>query len=118
MVTKQKFLKDKIKGITDDEVVALFKAEFDVDMNDYREDDIQYSDYENENYKVVSEIDSYGGEGQGEEYFVVSRVFDKKTEESFFIKFDAYYSSWDGIDWSENYWNVVTPKEVKVVKWC
>lgn len=111
------YLKDKIKVITTKEVKEIFETEFEVDMDDYGNYDIQYKNYENDYYLVESEVDAYGGEGQGEEYWKVSRVLDKRTNEVFFIQFDGHYTSWDGTDWSENYWNIVIPKEVKVVKW-
>lgn len=114
----EKYLEDKIKKVTTQEVKEMFKIEFGVDMECYNKYDIQYSNYENDNYKVKSEIDSYGGEGQGEERWNISRILDKKTNEVFFIRFDGYYTSWDGTDWSENYWTIVVPKEVKVVQWC
>ena len=113
----EKFLEDKIKKVTTQEVKETFKTEFGVDMDCYSVDVIQYSDYENDNYKVVSEIDSYGGEGQGTERWNISRILDKKTNEVFFIRFDGYYESWNGTDWSGNDWNIVEPKEVKVVQW-
>lgn len=116
-MTNEIYLKDKIKVITPEEVQELFATEFNVGMNYYNSQQIQYSNFENENYKVESEVDEYGGEGQGEEYWLVSRVLDKRTGEVFFIRFDGYYTSWDGTDWSENYWSIVKPIEVKVVQW-
>lgn len=113
----EKYLEDKIKKVTSTEVQEIFETEFDVSIEGYASNEIQYSNYENDNYKVESEIDSYGGDGQGEEYWVVSRILDKRTNESFFIKFDGYYSSWEGSDFSNNDWDVVAPKEVKVVQW-
>ena len=113
----EKYLNDKIKSITGGEVIKLFKDEFDVDMNYYNNDQIQYNDYENDNYHVQSKIDGYGGEGQGETYWTVSRVHDKRTGEVFFIKFDGYYESWNGCDFSNNVWSIVKPTEVKVVQW-
>lgn len=112
----EKYLEDKIKKVTSTEVKEIFE-QFDVSINYYASDEIQYSNYENDNYKVESEIDSYGGEGKGEEYWTVSRILDKRTGESFFIRFDGYYSSWEGSDFSNNDWNIVVPKEVKVVQW-
>lgn len=94
-----------------------FQDEFKVDMHYYNEDEIQYSNFENDNYKVIGEIASYGGEGKGEERWNISKVTDKRTNEVFFIKFDGFYTSWDGPDWSENYWYSVEPKIIDVIKW-
>ncbi len=113
----EKFLEDKIKKVTSYEVKRIFQDEFSVDIDSYSEDDMQYEDYENDNYKVQSEVDRKGGEGQGEEYWTVSRILDKRTKEVFFIMFDGYYESWNGSDFSNNDWNIVEPKEVKVVQW-
>lgn len=113
----EKFLEDKIKKVTTQEVKETFKTEFGVDMDCYSGDVIQYSDYENDNYKVQSGVDRKGGEGQGGEYWTVSRILDKKTGEVFFVSFDGYYESWNGSDFSNNDWNIVEPKEVKVVQW-
>lgn len=111
------YLKDKIKNITKNEARELFKKEFGVNLLFYGEDEIQYRDFENDNYVVESEVDYYGGEGKGEEYWKISRILDKKTGEVFFIKFEGFYNSWDGTDWSENDWNIVEPVEVKVIQW-
>ncbi len=111
------YLKDKIKNITKNEAIELFKKEFEGNLPYYSEDEIQYRDFENDNYVVESEVDYYGGEGQGEDYWKISRILDKKTGEVFFIKFEGFYNSWDGIDWSGNDWNIVEPVEVKVIQW-
>lgn len=111
------YLKDKIKNITKNEAIELFKKEFGFNLPYYSEDEIQYRDFENDNYVVESEVDYYGGEGQGEEYWKISRILDKKTGEVFFIKFEGFYNSWNGTDWSENDWNIVEPIEVKVIQW-
>ena len=108
---------ETFKQITRDEVIKLFKDEFNVGMNDYSKYEIQYSNYENDNYKVKSEVDSFGGEGQGEERWEVSKVTDKRTNEVFFLHFDGYYNSWEGADWNENYWSLVKPTIVEVIQW-
>lgn len=112
----EKYLDDKIKKVTSTEVQEIFE-QFDRDINYYNQDDVHYSDFENDSYIIESKIDRYGGEGQGDEYWVVSRVQDKRTGESFFIKFDGYYSSWEGSDFSNNDWSIVKPQEVKVIQW-
>lgn len=111
------YLQDKIKEITVGEVEELFMDEFEIDIRYYSSCDLPYMNNENENFEIQKIVDSYGGEGLGEEYWTISRVIDKNTGEVFFIKFDAYYNSWNGEDWSENDWSIVKPTEVKVMQW-
>lgn len=113
----EKYLEDKIKVITEAEVIELFKNEFDVDLQNYNSEDAQFNSYESENYSCQREVDDFGGEGQGEERWTISRILDKKTGEVFFIRFDGYYESWNGSDWSNNDWCIVRPHEVKVIQW-
>ncbi len=113
----KKYLEDKIKEITNSSAINLFAEEFDVELNYYNSKDVQYNNYQNENYEVQSEIAGEGGEGQGDSIWTVSRIVDKKTGEVFFIRFDGYYDSWYGSDWSNNDWSIVKPQEVKVIRW-
>ena len=113
----REYLEDKEKKITEKEAVELFQTEFNVNLNDFNSYEIQYCNYENDNYKVESEIAGEGGEGQGEEYWKVSRILDKNTNEVFFIRFDGFYTSWDGTDWSNNDYQIVRPREVTVIQW-
>ena len=114
----KKYLEDKIKEITKNEAVELFKTEFDVDLDSYNSYDLQYRSYESENFSCESEVVKYFGRiHQGDDRWNISRIFDKKTGEAFFVKFDGFYSSWDGTDWSNNDWSIVRPHEVKVIQW-
>lgn len=58
-------------------------------------------------------IDSYGGEGKGDEYWSVYQFSDK--ENITYVKFDGYYQSYCGATFNE--WYFVEPKEVTVVKY-
>ena len=113
----KKYLEDKIKEITKNEAVELFATEFGVNLEDYASDDVQYISYESENFECQREVAGEGGEGQGDSIWTVSRIVDKKTGEVFFIRFDGYYESWNGSDWSNNDWSIVKPQEVKVIQW-
>ena len=113
----KKYLEDKIKVMTREEAIELFKNEFNVGLDNYNSYDLQYQNYDSENYSCEREIDGEGGEGQGDSIWTVSRIVDKKTQEVFFIKFDGYYSSWEGSDFSNNDWSIVRPQEVKVIQW-
>lgn len=113
----KKYLEDKIKEITREEAIELFATEFGVNLEDYASDDVQYSSFDTDNVSCQSEVDEFGGEGQGDDRWNISRIFDKKTREAFFIRFDGYYESWNGSDWSNNDWSIVRPQEVKVIQW-
>lgn len=47
----------------------------------------------------VRKIDGYGGEGQGDSYWYVFEILNKKTDETKFVKFDGHYDSWNGVNW-------------------
>ena len=56
--------------------------------------------------------DSYGGEGQGENYWTIYEF--SNGNESVYVQFDGWYASYNGSEFDE--WFFVEPKEVKVVK--
>lgn len=53
----------------------------------------------------------YGGEGKGEEYWVIFSVEDE------LFKVDGYYSSWDGSSWDEAEIYKVEPVEVTIIEY-
>ena len=57
-------------------------------------------------------IDSYGGEGKGEGYWVVYEF--SKDNESVYVQFDGWYTSYGGPEFAE--WFFVELKKVEVVK--
>lgn len=57
--------------------------------------------------------DQHGGEGQGDEWYIVVQV--GNTDDYF--RLNAYYSSYDGIDYSCASLDKVQPYEEMVVKW-
>lgn len=58
-------------------------------------------------------VDNYGGEGMGEEYWSVYSF--NNDNELVYVKFDGYYASYNGADFSR--WFFVEPKEVVVTQW-
>lgn len=52
-----------------------------------------------------------GGEGQGEEYFIVFKVGDQ------FFRIDGFYSSYEGVDWYDSELYEVAPQEVTVIEY-
>lgn len=57
-------------------------------------------------------VDSYGGEGEGDQYWSVYQFTDKTTGEEVYIKFDGWYQSYNGAEYENCF--VVQPKEKKV----
>ena len=57
-------------------------------------------------------IDSYGGEGKGENYWAVYEFYN--GNESVYVQFDGWYASYSGSEFNE--WFFVEPKEVQVVQ--
>lgn len=56
-------------------------------------------------------VDSFGGEGKGEEYWIIFKVGDE------LFKVDGYYSSWDGVSWENSEVYKVKPVEVIVIEY-
>jgi len=67
-----------------------------------------------ENY-FVHPVTSYGGEGQGDEYWEVLKVVDKNTLEKAYVKREGWYASYSGHEWAKAY--LVEPKEVMVTEY-
>lgn len=42
---------------------------------------------------------SYGGEGSGDEYWYVFKVTDSETGETALVRYQGYYTSWEGASW-------------------
>lgn len=66
---------------------------------------VSYKDVE---FKVV---DEYGGEGQGEQLWVVVSYGD------LFFRIDGYYESWEGRHWDYAKWEQVFPHEKTIVEY-
>lgn len=60
--------------------------------------------------------DSYGGEGQGDRYYiVVSLTHSDGTVEYF--QYNGFYSSWEGVDWEDFEDEKVIPQEKTIIEW-
>ena len=81
---------------------------------------LAYVDYETEEFcKALQDNgitfkleDSYGGEGEGENYWSVYSF--SKGDSKVYVKFDGYYTSYDGSNYNE--WFFVEPKQVMVTQ--
>lgn len=76
---------------------------------------LQYAQWENNLYEIISSVDSNWWEWQWEDRWEISRLTIKETWEEIYVKFHWYYSSWDWTEWE---WiEIVEPKEVMVTKY-
>ena len=87
-------------GSYDDEYICpeFMRGEY---SNDYRPDGIIL--------KELNSVNSYGGEGQGDDYYNVYK-FILMNDEVVYIKFEGWYASYDGATY--NCAIEVEPKEV------
>lgn len=60
---------------------------------------------------TATELERFGGEGKGDQYWVVFQIGDK------IYRVDGYYSSWEGANWDSAEPYEVKPVEVTVVKY-
>lgn len=82
-----------------------------------REAAVKYPDCYKEELGVLSELDSkgiqteqvdhFGGEGQGDAFWSVYSF--EREEEKVYVKFDGWYASYNGSEFTD--WSFVEPKE-------
>lgn len=84
------------------------------------EDDIKYSEGLSDFTKACKEAqvnykyeDSFGGEGQGDDYWSVYSFTD--GTDKVYVKFNGWYASYNGSEYTE--WFFVEPKKVEVVQY-
>ena len=61
-------------------------------------------------FGIVTVVEDFGGEGQGDQRYIVFRLTDENGDEYFF-KADGYYASYDGSSWDGTELYQVTPRE-------
>lgn len=61
-------------------------------------------------FGTVRVVENFGGEGQGDQRYIVFKLTDEFGDEHFF-KVDGYYASYDGSSWDGSELYQVTPRE-------
>lgn len=61
-------------------------------------------------FGTVSVVTQEGGEGQGDQYFVVWKLTDENGDEYYF-RADGYYSSYEGVEWDGAELRQVQPRQ-------
>lgn len=69
------------------------------------------------NGMLIDTVENYGGEGQGDEYWVVISVTDIDTGETKFIRNNGWYASYDGGYFDDNFGFQVYPQTVMTTDW-
>lgn len=77
------------------QIEKISKDEYNSNINLWELEDIEYLEYEDDNYKLISEVYHKWWEWQWEEYYNVSELLLKKEDKKYLIKFNSIYNSWD-----------------------
>lgn len=80
------------------------------EVADLFQEEIENADIELPSGKVHY-VDRFGGEGKGEEYWVVFSLEDQ------LFRFEGYWSSWEGVSWVDAEVEEVEAEEVTVIKY-
>jgi len=60
-------------------------------------------------------VESFGGEGMGDDYYVVRRFTSLSNKEDFYVKKSASYNSYEGCYWEYGEESLVEPIEIAVI---
>lgn len=96
---------------TYEEILEILKSELSVENLAFHEfpenwygkrenGDIDYSQWIHPELGTVVEVDEYGGEGQGEQWYTVLHFVDQDV----YIRVDGFYTSFNGTDFYDG-WN-------------
>lgn len=70
-----------------------------------------------DNY-TLSFVEDFGGEGMGDSAWVVYKLVNNNDLTASYIRYDGYYSSYDGTDWEEwDGFRVVEPVDVMITEY-
>jgi len=96
------------KKLTFNEIVSILRENISVS-------DFGYDDFSSEDLGLgtIKEVDSYGGEDQGTDWYTVKHFVDHDV----YIRLEGYYSSYEGTDFSGNDYEEVFPTEVKSIQY-
>jgi hypothetical protein len=105
-------LRDDVKEILDSASESFLTALMDDEVLYVSTHNTYYSRF-NQQGISVDRVDSYGGEGCGEEYWSVYKF--SRDKEVVYVKFEGYYMSYDGSTYQG--FIFVEPREVMVTQY-
>lgn len=108
--TFKEFLKELLDGGGEDMVSSsLFHSDFDTEISKYdREDTVAFKQALVDNKVTVTHLDNFGGEGCGDDYYSVYSF--TKQGETLVVKFQGWYQSYNGSEFTEWFFATPTPK--------
>ena len=110
--------KEEIKNLLK-ETVKLNDSSYDYEIHGLSGKHIEeltgYGTIENIDGFEIKYEDDFGGEGDGDSYWLVISILELESNEKTYIRFNGYYDSWNGTEWED--WQIVNPKEVSVIQW-
>ena len=63
---------------------------------------------------TIEQIEQFGGEGKGDEYWYIYKITELNSGEYCYIKYEGYYNSWNGTTWIDECY-FVKPVEKTIV---
>lgn len=117
-MTNATTLKQEVKSLLEDELSeyceAMFNDGFRFQASKWSSsEELKVQSLLEQQDIVVTTADNYGGEGMGEEYWIVYKF--SQGNEEVYVKFDGSYQSYDGSTYDS--WFFVTPKQVTVTQY-
>lgn len=107
--TFKEFLKELLDGGEDMVSDSLFHSYFDTEISKYdHEDAVKFKQALIDNKVTVEHLDNFGGEGCGDDYYSVYSF--TKQDETLVVKFQGWYQSYNGSEFTEWFFARATPK--------
>lgn len=112
------------KQVTSELLVDFLKEKMrEYDRYMFNQDDYEYFAHyfedwysgNNLNNNFVSAVDSWGGEGQGDDIGFVLKI--NYEDNVYYLMVSGYYDSWNDTEWDDDNIRIVNPKEKVVTVW-
>ena len=73
---------------------------------------------ETEGTELIKLKDEFGGEGLGTTFWAIAEIKDPETNEIGYLRINAFYSSWDGVNWYDGEMpEMVVPRDKVITEW-
>lgn len=109
----KQFLTDNLNSTSSRRFFHQDFPDVDTKREYYDEEVLEFLDKLVENKINWEQIEQVGGEGEGDDYWVVTEF--TTADAKVYVKFDGWYQSYNGSEFTE--WFFVEPKEVVVTKY-